>query len=109
MSVVPPAPFSTTYKGHTVTPLVYAHLEPKTTKRMATRRYRAAVQVMHNETGVMQTAKVAPDFEFFGDARRAGIEKGMYLIDNPEDAADPFKAAEAPAASTDEDSAEKAA
>ena len=93
-----------TYKGYAIEPLIYPYIEPKQSKRMRVRRYRAGVRIIHLETQADQTARLATDFEFFGDARRAAETHGRKMIDNPEEAlqmtegADPVNIAAAPAA-----------
>jgi len=77
-------PLTTDYKGYAIEPLVYPFMEPKRSKQLTVRRYRAAVHITNNETQVKQTAKLPTDFEFFGDARRAAVTHGKHLIDNPE-------------------------
>jgi len=72
------------YKGHTVEPLVYLHIEPKVGKLPRVRRYRAAVHVTDLATQEKQVAKLAMDYEFFGDARRAAEARGREMIDHPE-------------------------
>lgn len=76
------------YKGHTVEPLVYLYIEPKVGKLPRVRRYRAAVHITDLATQEKQVAKLAMDFEFFGDARRAAEARGREMIDHPESAAD---------------------
>jgi len=71
------------YKGHSIEPLIYAHLRPRQGKSAPLRRYQAAVSVTNVETGVKRTERLAVDFEFFGDARRAAGERGQLMIDNP--------------------------
>ncbi|MDB5803598.1 MAG: hypothetical protein JWN73_920 [Betaproteobacteria bacterium] len=81
------------YKGHSIEPLVYAHLRPRQGKSAPLRRYQAAVSVTNVETGVKRTERLAVDFEFFGDARRAAGERGQSMIDNPDSVAEasPFE------------------
>lgn len=75
-----------TYKGYAIEPLIYPYMEPKQSKRMRVRRYRAGVRIINLETQADQTARLATDFEFFGDARRAAETHGRRMIDNPEEA-----------------------
>jgi hypothetical protein len=88
------------YKGHSIEPLVYAHLRPRQGKSAPLRRYQAAVSVTNVETGVKRTERLAVDFEFFGDARRAAGERGQLMIDNPDAAAEasPFEPVATPSA-----------
>ena len=71
------------YKGHSIEPLIYASMRPRQGKSAPLRRYQAAVSVTNVETGVKRTERLAVDFEFFGDARRAAGERGQLMIDNP--------------------------
>ncbi len=86
-----------TYKGYAIEPLIYPFVEPKQSKRLRVRRYRAGVRVINIETQDTQTATLPTDFEFFGDARRAAEAHARKMIDNPEDAntGDVFEAAPA--------------
>jgi hypothetical protein len=73
------------YKGYSIEPLVYLHIEPKQGKLPRVRRYRAAVTITLQASQEKQTAKLATDYEFFGDARRAAVAHGQKMIDHPEE------------------------
>lgn len=75
-----------TYKGYAIEPLIYPYIEPKRSNKLRVRRYRAGVRIINIDTNAEQTARLAPDFEFFGDARRAAETHGRKMIDNPEEA-----------------------
>lgn len=76
-----------TYKGYAIEPLIYPTMEPKRSNKLRVRRYRAGVRIINIDTNAEQTARLAPDFEFFGDARRAAETHGRKMIDNPDEAA----------------------
>ena len=71
------------YKGYSIEPLVYPQTRPRQGKSGPVRRYYAAVSLINLNTQVKHTAKLANDFEFFGDARRAAEARGKTLIDDP--------------------------
>jgi hypothetical protein len=93
------------YKGYSVEPLVYLYVAPKQGKLPRVRRYRAAVTITELATQEKQVAKLAVDYEFFGDARRAAVMHGQEMIDHPEaadalmDTPAPPQAAQSPEAS----------
>jgi hypothetical protein len=74
---------ATTYRGHTIEPLVYPHFAPHLKGSPRERRYLAAVTVTHLETQATQLARLPRDYSFFGDARRAAEEHGRHLVDEP--------------------------
>lgn len=74
------------YKGYSIEPLVYLYVAPKQGKLPRVRRYRAAVTITELATQEKQVAKLAVDYEFFGDARRAAVSHGQAMIDHPEQA-----------------------
>lgn len=71
------------YKGHSIEPLIYAKTLPRQAGAVRHQRYQAAVSVTNLETREKNTARLAVDFESFGDARRAAQERGQAMVDDP--------------------------
>jgi hypothetical protein len=90
-----------TYKGYAIEPLIYPTMEPKRSNKLRVRRYRAGVRIINIDTNAEQTARLAPDFEFFGDARRAAETHGRKMIDNPDEAAQDQEGADPVAIATE--------
>lgn len=74
---------ASTYRDHTIEPLVYPEAGPYRKGLPHARRYLAAVTVTHLPTGAARLARLPQNFEFFGDARRAAEAHGRLLIDSP--------------------------